>query len=226
MYWEGVFHYYANWKFAKAQFAYQIEFCTCWFSAGGKLGRVEGGRSAGDNHAVVCPGSLRAKIRKKVQYFRSHEVVIDLQLKNCYKKIDYLKGKILLKKKISKDVYFYLSRYIYIFFPLFLYFLTWCVAASCDINPFSMIKSFLYNIMSVRTVLLFFGIGLNRNQKNWQFSCQIGSYPNWKLYLGFTATHGSIFGEKNMKIWQLLWWKLDRRIKYVLSKNTFVQFWF
>ena len=29
---------------------------------------VEGGRSAGDNHAaVVCPGSLRAKIRKKVQ---------------------------------------------------------------------------------------------------------------------------------------------------------------
>ena len=112
------------------------------------------------------------------------------------------------------------------FSPLFSYFLTCCVAASCDINPFSMIKSFLYNIMSVRTVLLFFGIGLNRNQKNWQFSCQIGSYPNWKLYLGFTATHGSIFGEKNMKIWQLLWWKLDRRIKYVLSKNTFVQFWF
>ena len=128
------------------------------------------------------------------------------------------------KKKFQKTCTFTFSGICTYFFSLFLYFLTCCVAASCDINPFSMIKSFLYNIMSVRTVLLFFGIGLNRNQKNWQFSCQIGSYPNWKLYLGFTATHGSIFGEKNMKIWQLLWWKLDRRIKYVLSKNTFVQF--
>lgn len=128
MYWEGVFHYYANWKFAKAQFAYQIEFCTCWFSAGGKLGRAEeGGRSAGDNHAVVCPGSLRAKIRKKVQYFRSHEVVIDLQLKNCYKKIDYLKGKILLKKKnFKRRVLLPFQVHIHIFSTIFIFFNLMC----------------------------------------------------------------------------------------------------